>query len=80
VKLHSSGRRGVCVRAVSSAFYPLWLQHFCPSLLFISCLAVLEKKMLSSEHKGMKRKIFGNHCYSVSRVKFWWFLFFKLIF
>lgn len=51
-------------------FISYGLQHFCPSLLFISCLAVLEKKILLSEHKRMKRKILGNHCYSVSMVKF----------
>lgn len=57
--------------APSSALY----QHFCPSLLSMSCLDRLGKKIVSSKHKRMKKKIFGNHCYSVSMVKFSWLLF-----
>lgn len=61
--------------SVSSALYQLWVEHFCPSLLSMSCLDSLGKKIVSSKHKRMKKKIFGNHCYTVNMVKFSCFLF-----
>lgn len=56
--------------ALSSALYQPWLERFCPSLLSMSCLDRLGKKIVSCKHKRMKKKIFGNHCYRVSVVKF----------
>lgn len=66
--------------ALSTALYQHWVEHFCPSLLSMSCLDRLGKKIVSSKHKRMKRKIFGNHRYkySGSMVKFSW-VFFKLV-
>lgn len=58
--------------ALSTALYQHWVVHFCPSLLSMSCLDRVGKKIVSSKHKRMKKKIFGNHCYSVSMVKFSW--------